>query len=215
MSQKATSEIDHILVTTIPVTPGTQGEIGTQVQTTMETNLEEQFADLSSSPSSDSISRNDATINNLEMVLHSILLMSYPDIKLLRDEDLTQEMEDFMMVEKETFSSLGLRTRMLNRVKILQQYILNNDALPPLTMDYKELIHIVRQIMSPNGGDISVKSNTNLSVATSTTGFPDNAPATVLALKELKIKDIPKFSGDFDDLIDWYNQAKDALGNNH
>ena len=74
--------------------------------------------------------------------------MSYPDIKLLRDEDLTQEMEDFMMVEKETFSSLGLRTRMLNRVKILQQYILNKDELPPLTMDYKELVYIVRQIMS-------------------------------------------------------------------
>ena len=171
----------------------------------METNLEEQFADQSSSPSSNSISRNDATINNLEMVLHSILLMSYPDIKLLRDEDLTQEMEDFMMVEKETFSSLGLRTRMLNRVKILQQYILNKDELPPLTMDYKELIHIVRKIMSPNGSDISVKSNTNSSVATSTTGFPDNAPATVLALKELKIKDIPKFSGAFDGFIDWYN----------
>ena len=140
--------------------------------------------------------------------------MSYPDIKLLRDEDLTQEMEDFMMVEKETFSSLGLRTRMLNRVKILQQYILNKDELPPLTMDYKELIHIVRQIMSPNGGDISVKSNTNSSVATSTTGFPDNVPATVLALKELKIKDIPTFSGDFDDWIDWYNPVKNALGNN-
>ena len=66
----------------------------------MEADLEEQFADPSSSPSSDSIFRNDATINNLEMVLHSILLMSYPDINLLRDEDLTQEMEDFMMVEK-------------------------------------------------------------------------------------------------------------------
>ena len=170
MSQTVPSELDPILGTTVPITPGTQGEIGTQVQTTMETNLEEQFADPSSSPSSNSISRNDATINNLEMVLHSILLMSYPDIKLLRDEDLTQEMEDFMMVEKETFSSLGLRTRMLNRVKILQQYILNKDELPPLTMDYKELIHIVRQIMSPNGGDISVKSNTNLNVATSTTG---------------------------------------------
>ena len=61
------------------------------------------------------------------MVLHSILLMSYPDIKLLRNENLTQEIEDFMMVEKETFSSLGSRTRMLNWVKILQQYILNTD----------------------------------------------------------------------------------------
>ena len=33
-------------------------------------------------------------------------------------------------------------------------------------------------------------------------------------MKELKIKDIPKFSGDFDDWIDWNNHAKDALSNN-
>ena len=114
MSQIVPSELDPILGTTVPITPIPQGETGTQVQTTMETNLEEQFADPSSGLVIDSISRNDATINILEMVLHSIFLMSYPDINLLRDEDLTQEIEDFMMVEKETFSSLGLRTRMLN-----------------------------------------------------------------------------------------------------
>ena len=41
MSQTVPSELDPILGTTVPITPGTQGEIGTQVQTTMETNLEE------------------------------------------------------------------------------------------------------------------------------------------------------------------------------
>ena len=90
MSQTVPSELDPILGKTIPVTPGTQGEIGTQVQTTMETNLEEPFSDPSSGLVSNSVSMNDATINNLKMVLHSILLMSYPDIKLLRDENLSQ-----------------------------------------------------------------------------------------------------------------------------
>ena len=116
MSQKVPSELDPILGTTIPVTPRTQGEIENQVQPTMEANLEEQLAGPSSGLVGDSISDNDGTINNLEIVLHSILLMSYSDIKLLRNEDLTQEIEDFMMVHKDVFSSLGLRTRILNEL---------------------------------------------------------------------------------------------------
>ena len=105
MSQTVPSELDPILRTTIPITPGTQGETEIQVQPTMEANLEEQFSDPSSGLVSKSISRNDAIINNLEMVLHYILLMYYSDIKLLKNEDLTQEIEDFMKVKEEIFSN--------------------------------------------------------------------------------------------------------------
>ena len=70
----------------------------------MEANLEEQLAGPSSGLVGDSISVNNGTINDLEIILHSILLMSYSDIKLLRNENLTQEIEDFMIVDKQTFS---------------------------------------------------------------------------------------------------------------